>query len=192
MTFDLDLWPFDHMNIWRFPYHINKPSLVQIGLGTFQMRPFSHFQPILQLDLRWPLMLVNDIWPHEHMKVPISYHINKPNLVPIGLQLFKWGHFHILVHLTTWPQMTFDLDMWLLISSTNEGFHVASMTQLWLKSIKSCGSEMSTCFYNNRHQTTDNNNNRGQSDHYVSFLLRQATQKLAYTWHTPLKLCLIL
>ena len=31
-----DLWPwymtFDHMNIWRFPYYINKPSLVPIQL----------------------------------------------------------------------------------------------------------------------------------------------------------------
>ena len=61
------------------------------------MRPFSHFQPILQLDLRWPLTLVYDLWPHEHIKVPIwfPYHINKPSLVPIWLQLFKWGHFHI-------------------------------------------------------------------------------------------------
>ena len=61
-----DLWPWfvtsDHMNIWRFPYYTNKPSLVQIGLPTFQMKPFSHFQPILQLDLRWPLTLVHDLW----------------------------------------------------------------------------------------------------------------------------------
>ena len=31
MTFDLDLWPSDRMNIRRLPYYINKPSLVQIG-----------------------------------------------------------------------------------------------------------------------------------------------------------------
>ena len=79
-----DLWPwymtFDHMNIQRVPYCINKPSLVPIRLPTFQMRPLSHFQPILQLDLRWPLT-----------------------------------------------------------SLINAGSHVASMTQLWLKSIKACG-----------------------------------------------------
>ena len=45
---------------WRFPYYIYKPSLVPIGLQTFQMRPLSHFQPIIQLDLRWPLTLM---WP---------------------------------------------------------------------------------------------------------------------------------
>ena len=54
-------WPFDRVNIQRFPYHINKPSLVQMGLQLFKMRPFSYFQPILQLDLRWPLTLVYDL-----------------------------------------------------------------------------------------------------------------------------------
>ena len=156
--------------------------------STFQIRLFSHFQPILQLDLRWPLTLLHYLWLHEHMKVHILYY--KPSLVRFRLQLFKWGHFHIfslsynltsddlwpcyitfdcmniwrftyyIIHqvwfnsdfnfsnegiftfsayLTTWPQMTFDLDIWHLTSSTNEGSHVASMTQLWLKSIKACG-----------------------------------------------------
>ena len=104
------------MNIWRFLYYTNKPSLVQIK--TFQMRSFSHFQPILQLDLKWPLTLVHDLWLHDHMMVQIlyKYYINKPSLVQIGLQLFKWGHFHIFnlsYNLTAndlWPwYMTFDL-----------------------------------------------------------------------------------
>ena len=56
--------------------------------------------------------------------------------------------------LTTWPQMTFDLDMCLLTSSTNKSSYVASMTQLWLESIKACGSksQMLTCFHNKRQQ----------------------------------------
>ena len=44
------------------------------------------------------------------------YFINKPSLVPIGIQLFKWGHFHIFslsYNLTSddlWPwYVTFDL-----------------------------------------------------------------------------------
>ena len=37
---------------------------------------------------------------------------------------------------------------------------------------------MLTCFHNNRQRTTDNNS--GQSDPYVSFLLRQATQKFNF------------
>ena len=82
------------------------------------MRPFSHFQPILQLDIRWPLTLVYDLWPNEHMKVPIRY--QKTSLVPIELQLFKWGHFHtfsLSYNLTSddrWPwYMTFDqMNIW--------------------------------------------------------------------------------
>ena len=65
-------WPF---TTWTYEgSHII--SINQVGsnrTSTFQMRPFSHFQDILQLDLRWPLTLVYDLWPHEHMKVPILY-----------------------------------------------------------------------------------------------------------------------
>ena len=49
MTFDLDLWPFDSMN----KFGSNR-------ISTFQMKPLSHFQPILQLDFRWPSTLM---WP---------------------------------------------------------------------------------------------------------------------------------
>ena len=38
------------------------------------------------------------------------YYIHKPSMVPIRLFFFKWDQFHIFSH-TTWPQMTFDLDM---------------------------------------------------------------------------------
>ena len=48
-----------------------KPNLVKIGLLTFQMKQFLHFQPVLQLNLRWPLTLEYDIWLREHMKVSI-------------------------------------------------------------------------------------------------------------------------
>ena len=74
------------MNIWRFPCYINKLRLVQIGL-TFQMRPFSHFQPILQLDLRWPLTLIYEIWPHQQMRVPMSH--LWPTLVEIHQSMWK-------------------------------------------------------------------------------------------------------
>ena len=69
-----DIWPwyktFDRMSI---PYCINKLSLVPIGLPTFQMKPLSHFQPILQLDLRWPLTLICDLWLHQQMRVPMLH-----------------------------------------------------------------------------------------------------------------------
>ena len=37
------------------------------------MRPFSHFQPILQLDLRWPLILIYNLWPHQQMRAPMLH-----------------------------------------------------------------------------------------------------------------------
>ena len=80
-----------------------------------QISPNLHFQVILQVDLRSPLTLIYDLWPHEHMKVSILY-IKKPSFVQIGLQLFKWGNFHIFslsYNLNSddlWPwYMTFDL-----------------------------------------------------------------------------------
>ena len=88
--------------------------------------------------------------------------------------------FTFLAYLTTWPQMTFDFDMWPLTSSSNEGSHVAPKTQLWLRPIKACGSwsQMLTCIFT----TTDNINVRQQQQETkwldVSFLLRQVTQKL--------------
>ena len=52
-----DLWPsfvtFYLMNMWRFLHYINKPSLVPIGLPTFQMRWIFTFWAHLTT---WPLM----------------------------------------------------------------------------------------------------------------------------------------
>ena len=127
-----NLWPsfvtFDLMNIWRFLYYINKLSLVPIGLPTFQMRWILHFEPILQLDLRWPLTLICDLLPHLQMQVPV-------------------------LHL--WPNFGW-----------NPSKHVEGRAK--------CLPVF----------TTDNNNNiMGQRDPYVSFLLRQATQKWGMTWY---------
>ena len=52
------------------------------------------------------------------------------SLVPIGLELFKWGqisHFQPILKFDL--KMTVDHDMWPLTS----GSHVASMTQVWCK-----------------------------------------------------------
>ena len=160
MTFDCDLWPFDLMNKWRFPYYINKPSLVQIGLqlfkwghfqtilqldlrwpltvvydlrlhehyegfhitsinhvwfqtSTFQMRPFSHFQPILQLDLWWPLISVYYLWPHEHMTVPILYELTKfGSNTTSTFQMRPLSHFQSILQLDLrWP-VTLICDLW--------------------------------------------------------------------------------
>ena len=97
-----DLWPwfmiFDHMNIWRFPYYINKLSLVPTGFPTFQMRPLSHFQPILQVDLRWLLTLVYDLWPHQKWSANYILHSTQSVFFFVlsffsfsdGWSFFKW------------------------------------------------------------------------------------------------------
>ena len=105
---------FHLMNIWGFPYYINKPSLVQIGLQLFKWGYFHIFSQSYNLtsDDLWPWYMTFDcmnIWR-------FTYFINKSSLVPIGLQLFKWGHFLIFspsYNLNSddlWPwYMTFDL-----------------------------------------------------------------------------------
>ena len=101
------------MKIWRFPYHINQLSLVPIGLKLFkwgQIYIFSLSYNLTSDDL-WSCCMTFD--PMNTWRVP--YYINKPSLVPIGLQLFKWGKFHIFslsYNLTSddlWPwYVTFD------------------------------------------------------------------------------------
>ena len=103
--------------------------------STFQMRVIFNFQPFFQLDLRWPLTSVCDldlinIWRFH-------FHIHKPSLVPIGLQLFKGDPknkfliFNLSSNLTSddlWPQYV------TLTSSTSEGSHVTSINQVWSQS----------------------------------------------------------
>ena len=54
--------------LWSFPYFISKPSLV---LMDFNFSIEAHLQAIFQIDLRWPLTLVCDLWPHQQMKLPM-------------------------------------------------------------------------------------------------------------------------
>ena len=89
--------------LWTYGSHVI--SLTMFGsnqTSTFQIRPILHLEPILQLDLRWPLTSVCDLWPHQQMKVP-CYDT-------------KWHQFYIFSpssNLTSddlWPQyVTFDL-----------------------------------------------------------------------------------
>ena len=153
-----------------------------------QLSPNLHFKVILQLDLRWPLTLIFDLltawtegshiiltnqvwsksdfnfsneaiftfsaylttWPQMTFDLEIwpltAWTYEDSHIISINQVWFKVDFnfsneatFTFSAYLTTWPQMTLDLDMWSLTSSTYEGSHVASMTQLWLKSIKACG-----------------------------------------------------
>ena len=140
MTSD-DLWSwymtFDRINIWMFPYYGNKLSLVQIGLLNIRMTTWP--QMISDLGI-WPLIT----WTYE------DSHTLSINQVWFQSDFIfsNEATFTFSAYLTTWPQMTLtNLDL-----ITNEGSHVAYMTQLWLKSIRACGSwaQMWTCFNNNK------------------------------------------
>ena len=88
---------------------------------------------VLQFHFGWPLTLVCDCWPHECMP-----RFHNPSLVAIELQTFQMRqilHFQTILPL----DLEYPLTLVNSLSSTNEGFHVASTTQIWLKSIKPCG-----------------------------------------------------
>ena len=118
--------------------------VIPIGPQVWKVSPNLHFQVILQVDLRWPLTLNCDLWPHEHMKVP--YYINKLSLVQIGLQLFKWGHFFTFsAYLTTWPQMTFDyMNIWRFTYYINK----LSLVQIGLQLFKRSHFHIFSLSYN--------------------------------------------
>ena len=80
------------------------------------MRPNSHLQPILKSFLRWPLTL-NMTFDLVN-KVPMLH--LWPRLGSNGTWTFQMRpNFTFWAYLNIWPQMTFDLDMWLLTMSTN-------------------------------------------------------------------------
>ena len=105
---------FDHMNIWRFPYFINKQVWFKsnfnfLNEAIFTFSAYLTTWPQMTYDLgTWPLIA----WTYE------GSHIISINQVCLKLdfQLFKWDHFHIFslsYNLTSddlWPwYMTFDL-----------------------------------------------------------------------------------
>ena len=146
MTFDLDLWP---LTTWTYKgFHIISINQVWFksdfnfsNEASFTFSADLTTWPQMTFDLgTWPLtawayegshiISINQIWFK-------GFHIISINQVwfKSDFNFSNEAIFTFSAYLTTWPQMTFDLDIWPLTSSTNEGSHVASMTQLWLKSI---------------------------------------------------------
>ena len=115
-----------------------------------------------------------DVWPFTSWTYE-GFHIISINQVwfKSDFNFSNEAIFTFSAYLTTWRHMTFDFDIRPSTSSTNEGSHVASMTQLWLKSIKAWGrwSQMLTPFHNRQQQ--QHQQTTGDSA-YVSFLLRHA------------------
>ena len=169
MTFDLGMWP---LISWTYEgshiISINQvwfQSDLQLFWGHFHIFSLSYN---LTSDDLWPWYVTFDlmnIWR-------FPYYINKPSLVPIGLQLFNWGHFHIFslsYNLTSddlWPwYVTFDLiNKW--------GFPCCIYDPTLVEIHQSMKKLEPNVNPSSRQTMTDNNS--GQSDPYMSFLLRQA------------------
>ena len=77
-------WPHEHMKV---PILYKQTKFGSNQTSTFQMRAFSHFQPILQLDLRWPLTLICDLWHINIWGFPCC--IYDPTLVEIHQSMWK-------------------------------------------------------------------------------------------------------
>ena len=115
----IDTWPWFH-TCWG--------HMVLTGPQVCKWVKFYIFLSSYKLTSHnlWPSFVTFDLvnmWGFLH-------YINKPSLVPIRLQLFKWGEFYIL---SPSYNLTSD-DLWpwyvTLTLSTNEGSHFTCMTQL--------------------------------------------------------------
>ena len=174
MTFDLNLWPFDRMNIWRFPYYISKPSLVQIRLQFFK---WDHFH-IFSLLTTWPQVAFDlGIWPLTTWTYKGSHIISRNQVwFQLDFNFSNEATFTFSAYLTIWPQMTFDLNMWSLTSSTNEGSHIASDPTLVEIHQSMWKLEPNVNLFSQQ-QTTTKEDNSGQSDPSYWKLLAWNEQK---------------
>ena len=145
----------------------------------YNVRICHLFKPITQNQ--YSRHLTHSPWSCHIWRFP--YYIKNPSLVQIGLQLFKWGHFHIfslsynLTSYDLWPwYVTFDLiNKWgfpnCIYDPTLVEIHQSAMWKL--------GSNVNPFSQQQQQTTSTTTYNSGQSIPYVSFLLREATQKLS-------------
>ena len=173
-TFDLHLWPL-------ISWTCESSYIISINQFWFQLDiNFSNDFTFWAHLTTWRLM---DLWPwymtFYHMNIQrVIYCINKLHLVPIGLQLFKWGHFHIFslsYNLTSddlWPwYVTVDLiNKWGFPCCIYDLALVEIHQSMWKV-------EPNVNLFSQQQQTIGDK----MIPIYVSFLLRQATQKLLRT-----------
>ena len=166
-------------------------SLVQNGLQLFKWGHFHIFSLSYNLTLGdlWPWYMTCDcmnIWR-------FSYNTNKPSWVPIGLKLFKWGHFNQL-QLFKWGHFhIFSLSYNLTSDNLWHWYVTFNLINKWGFPCCICDPtlveihqsvwklEPNVNSFSQQQTTTDNNNNSGHSDPYLSFLLRQVTHTIKKT-----------
>ena len=128
LTFICDLWPNENVKVPSlYQYTIYTPSLLPIKLHLIILGHWFYNLLIFDLGI-WHLTALTYKRPHKYQFTKFAS--NRTSTFQMRLHIF----------ITTWPKTTFELDVWPLIASTNVGSHVATMTRLWLKSIKVCRS----------------------------------------------------
>ena len=75
---------------WKFTPDLDPTPVGSHGCNWSSSMQILNHQAILQTNLTWPL---THLWPLTSWTC--VHYINKPSLVPTGIQLFKWDHFHI-------------------------------------------------------------------------------------------------
>ena len=116
-TSSFQMWPLTSWTYYGSQY-IQTKFLVRLHL--FKWDQFQVINITMTSDDLWPWCVTSDlmnIWGFPH-------HINKPNLVLTGLQTCQERWSLHSAHLTTWPQMTCDLDKWSLTSWTYRVSHI--------------------------------------------------------------------
>ena len=132
LAFDLYLCPFTSVTFdpWTCVGSYNLFGSIQTcnfsNEVNFTFRAHISTWPLMTVDLgKWPLTAWTYKGSHNLPIMPLLHLILQNDL--------RWNF----------------ILMWPLTSSTNESFHAASMTQLWLKSIKACErAKFLTRFYN--------------------------------------------
>ena len=80
--------------------------------SSMQISPNLQFHVILQVDIRWPLTLICDLWLHEHMKVSIFYQW-KMVQIRLPFQMTPFSNFQSIFQLDLRWLLTLVHDLWL-------------------------------------------------------------------------------
>ena len=110
-------------------------NLLTVASMTFEieLQLFKWEQYIFSLSYNLTSDFDLDMWPSSLLYK--GSHVASMTQVwfQLDFNFSNESNFTFSAYLTTWPQMTFDLNMWPLTSLLYKGSHVASMTQVWFQ-----------------------------------------------------------
>ena len=124
-----DIWPRSHTcQLSGNMVPLNWTYSSQINVQIYYFQAFLRFDLKMTFDLRMCVFGLMNLWRCQSC-------IHTQSLVLFGLQFFKWDQVYILSrYLTTWSQVTLDVDMWNSTLGTQEDSHVIYIHQAWFQS----------------------------------------------------------